>query len=130
MFPFRRRPIKYNPRVPGGLIAHTDNGYYLVKQGKRFRFVSNRARESWKLKVVETTEESLKGIKVVGNVGFRDGTLIRDMSTSKIYLISDYKKMHVVDPDSLPRLGFRRKDIITVSDKEAAAHGDGENLSV
>jgi hypothetical protein len=110
------------------LIAQTEKGYFLVKGSKRFRFVSDRARESWKLKAIPTTELAMKDIKISGIVGFRDGTLIRDISTHKIYLISDYKRMHITDPDFFRNFGFTYKDVILVSSKEAAMHKDGGTL--
>ena len=67
----------------------------------------------------------MRDIKISGIVGFRDGTLIRDISTHKIYLISDYKKMHVADPDVFKNLGFTYKDVILVSSREALLHKDG-----
>lgn len=72
----------------------------------------------------------MKDIKISGIVGFRDGTLIRDISTHKIYLISDYKKMHVTDPDIFKNLGFVYKDVLLVSSKEASMHKDGGTLYV
>jgi len=126
----RRKVRRSNTRVPGGLIAQTEKGYFLVKGSKRFRFVSDRARESWNLKIIYTTEYAMKDIKISGIVGFRDGTLIRDISTHKIYLISDYKKMHVTDPDIFKNLGFVYKDVLLVSSKEASMHKDGGTLYV
>lgn len=123
-----RRP-RINPTVPSGLIARTEKGDFLVKGDKRFKFVSDRARDSWKTRIIETNEFVMKNVKVAGLIGFRDGTLIRDISSHKIYLISDYKKRHVVNPDSLKILGFKVKDIVLVSAKEAAVHQEGELLN-
>ena len=126
----QRKVRRFHTRVPGGLIAQTEKGYFLVKGSKRFRFASDRARLSWNLKVVPTTELAMRDIKISGIVGFRDGTLIRDISTHKIYLISDYKKMHVSDPDVFKKLGFTYKDVLLVSSKEATIHRDGGVLNV
>lgn len=124
-----RRRKTNNPTVPGGLIARTEKGYFLVKGSKRFRFVSDRARLSWNLRVVDTNELAMKDVKISGIIGFRDGTLIRDISNHKIYLISDYKKRHVINPDIIKNLGFRNDDILLVSAKETAVHQDGEILN-
>jgi len=126
----RRRKQTNNPRVPSGLIAKTEKGYFLVKGLKRFKFVSDRARDSWSIKIVETSEHSLIDIKISGIVGFRDGTLIRDISNHKLYLISDNKKRHVIDPDVLKSLNFTKNNIVLVSHKEATTHQDGESLNV
>lgn len=125
----RPRSRKISPVVPGGLIARTEKGDFLVKGDKRFKFVSSRARESWKLRIVDTDELAMKDVKVAGVIGFRDGTLIRDISTHKIYLISEYKRRHVTSPDVLRDLGFKRSDVILVSAREASVHQDGESLN-
>jgi hypothetical protein len=125
-----RRRRQNNPTVPGGLIARTEKGDFLVKGNKRFKFISDRARDSWMLRIVETNELAMQNIKVAGIIGFRDGTLIRDISSHKIYLISEYKKRHITNPDVIKSLGFDKKKVLLVSGKEASVHQDGENLSV
>jgi hypothetical protein len=125
----QRKVRRFHTRVPGGLIAQTEKGYFLVKGSKRFRFASERARVSWNLKVVPTTELAMRDIKISGIVGFRDGTLIRDISTHKIYLISDYKKRHVVAPEFFKNLGYSMNDVILVSSKEAGVHQEGVVLN-
>ena len=82
------------------------------------------------LRIVETNELAMQNIKVAGIIGFRDGTLIRDISSHKIYLISEYKKRHITNPDVIKSLGFDKKKVLLVSGKEASVHQDGENLSV
>ena len=125
----RRRTKVVEPLVPPGLIAQTEKGDFLVKGAKRFKFVSERARDSWSLRIVSTSELVMRDVKVAGIIGFRDGTLIRDISSHKIYLISDYKKLHVTDPDIIKNLGFKNSDIVLVSGKEASVHQDGGTLS-
>ena len=71
----------------------------------------------------------MQSIKIAGVIGFRDGTLIRDISSHKIYLISEYKKRHVVSPDIIRNLGFRIDDIVLVSSREVSVHQDGDVLS-
>lgn len=124
----RRTQVTNNTRVPGGLIANTEKGDFLVKGDKRFKFVSSRARDSWNLSIVKTTEFAMSNCKIAGVVGFRDGTLIRDISSHKIYLISDYKKRHVVSPDFFKNLGYKMKDVLLVSSKELVVHQEGEPL--
>jgi hypothetical protein len=78
---------------------------------------------------VETSELAMSHSKIVGIVGFRDGTLIKDISNGKIYLIVDNKRSHLVDPDDFDALGFTKKDILRVSKKEAEFQKEGENLN-
>lgn len=70
----------------------------------------------------------MKDFRIAGTIGFRDGTLIKDISDHKLYIISDYKKMHVVDPDTIVKLGMRTWDAMEVSKKEASMHQYGGQL--
>ena len=67
-------------------------------------------------------------MKVAGKLGFRDGTLIKNIADGKMYLVSQNKRRHIVDPDSFDRYGLDRSKVIEVSELEAAAHDLGENL--
>lgn len=115
----RKRTEVVSTYVPGGLIAKTEKGFFYIKGLKRFKFISDRAVESWNLKIVNTKEMYLQNIPVCGNLGFRDGTLIKDISNSKIYLISENKKRHIVSPDVIHQLGYSKDDILKVSSKES-----------
>lgn len=125
----RKQKTNYNPRVPSGMIAHTEKGYFYVKGDKRFKFISDRARLSWNLREVNTTESAMSDVKLAGIIGFRDGSLIRDISTNRIYLIVDNKKQLIVDPDDLLALGFKKHDILLVSKREADFQKEGGHLN-
>lgn len=113
---------------PSGIAVKTDKAIYWVKDGKRYRLISDRAAKSWSFTTVNATEEAVVGMKVVGKLGFRDGSLIKNIADGKMYLISQNKKRHIVDPDSFNRFGLDRKLIIEVSEAEAEMHQIGENL--
>jgi hypothetical protein len=74
------------------------------------------------------TEAALTGIKLVGKLGFRDGSLIKNLADGRMYLVSQNKLRHIVDPDSFDRYGLDRSKVVEVSDKEILAHDLGENL--
>jgi hypothetical protein len=82
--------------------------------------------KSWCLPVLETKESVISGLKLFGSLGFRDGTLVKDISNGKIYLISDSKSRHITDPDVLEWL---EAEIIRVSHKEILSHEEGEELN-
>lgn len=117
--------IQYNPVVPSGLIAHTEKGYFYIKGKKRFKFVSDRAMNSWQLPIVKTLEAMIIGYPVNGVLGFRDGTLVKDISDGKIYLISDSKRRHIIDPDVLE---WMNTEIIHIGQKELFVHPEGDKL--
>jgi hypothetical protein len=124
---FQKRPPQkvYNPIVPSGLIAHTEKGYFYIKGNKKFKFVSERAMLSWSLPIINTTENKLSKLITAGTLGFRDGTLIKDISDGKMYLVSDSKRRHIVDPNVLEWLNT---NVIGAGQKEVLIHEEGEPL--
>jgi len=90
--------------------------------------ISDRAAKSWSFTTVNATEAALSGIKLVGNLGFRDGSLIKNIADGKMYLVSQNKLRHIVDPDTFDRYGLDRSNLIEVSEAEINAHDIGESL--
>ena len=113
---------------PSGLAVKTDKDTYWIKDGKRYKLISDRAAKSWSFTTVNATEAALTGFKVAGKLGFRDGSLIKNISDGKMYLVSQNKLTHIVDPDSFIRYGLIRSDIIEVSGAEILAHDLGESI--
>jgi len=113
---------------PSGLAVKTDKVTYWIKDGKRYKLISDRAAKSWSFTTVNATEAALSGIKLVGSLGFRDGALIKNIADGKIYLVSQNKLRHIVDPDSFDRYGLDRSRVIEVSEKEISAHELGDNI--
>ena len=116
---------RYSDLVPSGLIANTEKGYFYIKGKKRFKFVSERAMLSWNLSVINTIEEKMAGLLISGTLGFRDGSLIKDISDGKMYLISDSKRRHIIDPSVLEWINGK---IIDAGQKEVLIHEEGEPL--
>ena len=113
---------------PSGIAVKTDKATYWIKDGKRYKLISDRASKSWSFTTVNATEQALSLIKLVGKLGFRDGSLIKNIADGKIYLISQNKKRHIVDPDVFTKYGLDRSKTIEVSEAESSAHDLGENL--
>ena len=129
----RRKPIQKSlitsaTNFPSGIAVKTDKDTYWIKDGKRYRLISDRAAQSWFFTTVLATEAALSGIKIVGKLGFRDGTLIKSVADGKMYLVSQNKLRHIVDPDSFNRYGLDRSKMIEVSEKEISAHDLGESI--
>lgn len=119
------KQIKDAPFVPSGLIGLNAGSFYYVKGNKRFKFVSERAMKSWYLPVLKIDATFLNKLSAGGTLGFRDGSLVKDISDGKIYLISDSKRRHVVDPDVLQWIDT---DIIEAGQKEVLVHQEGEPI--
>ena len=113
---------------PSGLAVKTDKAVYWIKDGKRFKLISDRAAESWKFTTVNATESAVSGMKIVGKLGFRDGSLIKNIADGKMYLVSQNKRRQIVDPDSFTKYGLDRSLIIEVSESEIDMQELGDNL--
>lgn len=113
---------------PSGIAVQTDKATYWIKDSKRYRLISERATKSWSFTTVRATEAALSGIKLVGKLGFRDGSLIKNIADGKMYLVSQNKLRHIVDPDIFTKYGLDRSNLIEVSEAEIKAHDIGETL--
>jgi ribosomal protein S4E len=120
--------ISQPTNFPSGIAVKTDKDTYWIKDGKRYKLISDRAAKSWSFTTVNATEAALSGIKIAGKLGFRDGSLIKNLADGRMYLVSQNKLRHIVDPDSFDRYGLDRSKVVEVSDKEISAHDLGENI--
>lgn len=120
--------ISQPTNFPSGLAVKTDKATYWIKDGKRYKLISDRAAKSWSFTTVNATESAISGFKLVGKLGFRDGALIKNIADGKMYLVSQNKRRHIVDPDSFDTYGLDRSKVIEVSESEILAHDLGENL--
>lgn len=120
--------ISQPTNFPSGIAVQTDKFTYWIKDGKRYKLISDRAAKSWSFTTVNATENALSGFKLAGKLGFRDGTLIKNIADGKMYLVSQNKRRHIVDPDCFDTYGLDRSKVIEVSESEILAHDLGENL--
>jgi len=54
--------------------------------------------------------------------------LIKNIADGKMYLVSQNKLRHIVDPDIFIKYGLDRSNLIEVSEAEVKAHDLGEIL--
>jgi len=120
--------ISQPTNFPSGLAVKTEKALYWIKDGKRYKLISDRAANSWGFPTVNATEAALSGIKLSGKLGFRDGTLIKNIADGKMYLLSQNKLRQIVDPDVFNRYGLDRSKVIEVSESEVKAHEIGDYL--
>ena len=120
--------ISQPTNFPSGLAVKTEKALYWIKDGKRYKLISDRAANSWCFPTVNATEAALSGIKIAGKLGFRDGTLIKNIADGKMYLLSQNKLRQIVDPDIFNRYGLDRSKVIEVSESEVKAHEIGDYL--
>jgi hypothetical protein len=113
---------------PSGIAVKTDTGTYWIKDNKKYKLISERAAESWRFVEVLATDSALSTTKSAGKLGFRDGTLIKNIADGKMYLISQNKRRHILSPDAFDKYGLNRSMLIEVSEAETNMHELGENL--
>lgn len=113
---------------PSGLAVKTEKATYWIKDGKKYRLISDRATKSWSFPTVNATEKAISHIKTAGKLGFRDGTLIKNIADGRMYLVSQNKRRHIKSPDIFDLFGLDRSLMIEVSESEAEMHELGEDL--
>ena len=119
------KPLNKIKPIDGLMITDGDN-YWFIKGGKRVKCFSYRSFKSWSLDAILATPQACKTIPLTGTLGFRDGSLIKDIVSGKIYLVSSSKVRLITEPTILDILG--RDRIIEVSPGEIDIHTKGEVL--
>lgn len=111
---------------PDGTFVQTEEDVFFIKAGKRYRLYSPRVVGSWNASIIKASKSTLAHIRSGGTLGFRDATLIKDVSDGRIYLIAGSKRRHIMNPDVLTDLGYTE---LLVSHDEALLHQEGEPLN-
>jgi len=125
-----QRPIPTTrTEYPYGVFLCTESGFFLVRDKCRFKIKSQRAMASWSAPVLQSSENAVKHLPILGTVGFRDGSLVRNFADGKVYLISKNLKRHIQSPDVFDKFGLNKNLIIDASLEEVNIHEDGEVLS-
>lgn len=119
-------PVNY----PSGVCVHTEKGEYFYINGKyRHVIAGHRILNSWSFPfIIESSEYALVKYSRAAPLGFRDGSLVTDISSGKTYFISQRLRRPVQTPDFLRYVGLKLKDAILVSTEEINLHKDGEVL--
>ena len=128
---FRRKDQKTLPTTkidyPSGTCVRTETGVWYLKGKMKHRVSSHAILESWNFRrIIRTSDVAISGFQKGSPLGFRDGTVIRDFSNNKTYVISDNKKRHIKTPEFLVILGIDLDGPLVVSNKEASLHREGE----
>lgn len=124
--PLRVVPIDF----PTGVCVKTEKGHFYINGKFRHRLGSKRVFQSWAFpRVIETRESALVNFKTGKKLGFRDGSLIREISTGKLYFVSQRKVRLVTNPDTLTLMGLKPSDAVWVADFEIKLHEEGEDLT-
>ena len=130
--PPQPRPRPQSPlNYPDGVAVSNELGHvYLIRGDTKHKLFSQRVVDSWNFSVVlRGSVESLRGFKNGPVLGFRNGTLVKNISDQKMYLISQNKRRHVQSPEFFDDLGFEWDEYYLVSEEEVNLHEEGEVIS-
>lgn len=120
-----QQPVAY----PSDVVVETESGYWFIKGKSCFRLFSDRVLDSWQVDTLPGSDASVSKFKNVGVLGFRNGTLVKNIADGRYYLISENKRRHIVSPDVFEYYGFDMAYAMTVSQAEIDIHEEGEVLS-
>lgn len=126
---FKRTQKPQTPtEYPTGTVVHTESGWYYINGKFKNQFLNRRVMESWSIRVVETSDVAVSKYLKAKPLGYRDGSLIRDVTDGKIYLVSGKKRRAITSPEVYERLGLKIKDAMWVSAKEIHIHERGDDI--
>lgn len=128
----KKKPQNSDPleldHIPDGTAIEAKGIYFFVKGGLKYRIPSSAILLSQNyprvLKVTARTANKIKNSS--SKIGFREGTLVKDFSDNKYYLISGNKRRHITSPEVLSQLGGT--PAILVSHQDILLHEEGEAL--
>lgn len=120
-----QEPVNY----PSDVVVETESGYWFIKGKNKLRIFSERCLNSWQVDVLQGSDASVSKFKKAGVLGFRNGTLVKNIADGRYYLISDNKRRHIVSPDVFDFYGFDIDTTMVVSQDEIDIHEEGEVLS-
>ena len=104
-----RASLKSEPgEYPSGICVKTEKGaFYINADGKRYRIPSEAVWKSWNFSVtIDASDSALSDYPIATTyLGFRSGSVVKDISDGKIYVVSNNRLRHVVSPGVLDRLG-------------------------
>lgn len=126
-----RRPRKTILRTdfPQDVVVHTESGYYFINGTTKKPIKNKRVLDSWSFPlIIESQDLALSKFTKASSLGFRNGTLIRDISGGAVYLISKQLRRKIVDPDALDMLGKSLSDALWVAHDEVLLHQEGNDL--
>lgn len=129
MFRHKKTQVTSRSDFPHGTCLRAGGRYYFVN-GKSIKPIkSKQVIESWSFPIVVNVHSSaISSMAVSLPIGFRDGTLIKDINDGKMYLISKRIRRPVVSVDGLEMIGKKRSDAVWASHSDVIIHEVGEDF--
>ena len=99
-------------------ITDLNNSYYLFKDNILYPIIDkNIIGVNYKdLKIEKHLAKDIKNLEVANlPTNFKDGTLLKTPDSSNVYVIENGKKRLVADADTFVALGYKRSNVVAVS---------------
>jgi hypothetical protein len=117
---------------PNGAVLYASFGNEgWVRSGLAKPFFNKKVRTSYQIRDIDRAgpaDEMVTAGSTSSPVGFRDGTLIRVVDTTTIYMVSDGKRRPFPSSTVFARMGFKSANILAVTPAELALHDEGASL--
>lgn len=116
-------PVKY----PNGVCVRTETGEYYLHGGKKYKIKSANVFKSWNFPtVLDSTDAAISAYpNSLRRLGFRDGTLVRDIYDTNLYIISEGKRIPVKTVELYDLLNVDNAKIPYVSHEDVIFHEEG-----
>ncbi|MBD3359890.1 MAG: hypothetical protein GF365_04265 [Candidatus Buchananbacteria bacterium] len=129
------RKITLNSLYPQGALLQDNKsgGVYYVEDGIKYSIWDKEIMQvnypDYKLTPV-SSEELNKYVTAATGVRFKDGSLIKLVDNSKVYVISNGQRRWIANETTFNQLSYKWSDVIVVSEKVASLHPMGQQLDL
>lgn len=115
---------------PSGVCVKTESGLYYLKNKTKYRIKSDKVFKSWKFPVViDSSDHAISHYRPsLRRLGFRDGTIVRDIYDQRLYIISNSERVSITTPEAYAVLAIDDSVIPYVSHEDVVFHKEGGSI--
>lgn len=129
------RIITLTSLYPQGALLQDNKtgGVYYVEDGIKYPIWQKEIMQVNypNLKLTQISSDELaKYVTAANGVSFRDGTLIKSVADSKVYVISNGQRRWISNEQTFKQLGYDFANVKTVSEKVVSLHPLGQDLDL
>jgi hypothetical protein len=115
----------------GSLVKGSGPAVYLIESGLKREILSGQVFDklgyNWN-KIIAISDEELARYLVGDFVGYKNGTLVKSEDNPTVYLLSGKQKLAFVSSEQFANMGYKLKNVLTVSAGELERYFTGENV--
>lgn len=118
-------------KYPDGTVLRNSSGsLWKIQNGEKREYISKTAYlEQNRLEdAILVDDETVEAYPAGPSIKFANYSILKDTSTSKIYLLDRGVKRHITTPEALRKLGFNPEEIQNATTAELSAYRDGFHI--